>query len=372
MPRFAYLVSSFSSLAFLAGCHAGSGGSSGHGEWSPPDGGDPGPIATCTGMVRQSPPPTNACTGDAAACLSGTAETLGFTAGPMHRCASVYRAFPQGTATPLQTQLVADDDTWAFSGLPAWGHYYVVVVDDFATVDGGSAIPAIAGPLTVPVGSPDGGAGAVRVKPVQLSLLESRIAGGGWLAQWASAHVFDPSSGSELEGSAQVGVSIGGTPVGLPWVAADAGAAGASSYFVQFSPPPAAQATYTLVTTAPGLGSGAATWTLRADPPSFDGVIATPTDGATVPVGTALSVTWNPEPSADYELTEVFQKSGAAWKSTYTSPQPNDSTVTSETIPNLPAGQYLLNVALTKANCPPAADGCVLAAAIAAVEFTVQ
>jgi hypothetical protein len=38
----------------------------------------------------------------------------------------------------------------------------------------------------------------------------------------------------------------------------------------------------------------------------------------------------------------------------------------------LPPGKYLLNAAFAKANCPAAADGCVLAEAVAVAQFTAQ
>jgi hypothetical protein len=338
---------------------------------SAPDAGPPG----CTGVVTQPAPATNACTGDKAACLSGTTDTQVFAAVPAHRCASVYVTFPQGTATPLQTQMVAKDDTWAFDGLPAGSHYYVVIVDDFAPQGGGkgSAVPAIVGPFSVPAAAPDAGAQAVHVQPVQLALLESKVAGGSWQAQWASAHVFDPSQGTELAGTSQVDVVIGGTPIALPWQGADAGTA-ASSYFAQFSPPPAAQSTYSVVTGDPRLGRTPLSWTLVASPPSSDGAILSPAGGATVPANVALTVTWAADPSADYELTELFRKEAAGWANVYTSPQPNAPAVASEVVPPgvLTAGQYLLNVGLATASCPPHADGCVFASSIAAAQFTVQ
>jgi len=298
----------------------------------------------------------------------------------MHRCARVYATFPQGSATPLQTQMVAADDTWAFDGLTAGTHYYVQVVDDFALQGGtGSAISAIVGPLSVPAatpeaGAPDAGALAVTIVPVQLALLESRVAGGSWQAQWASAHVFDPSQAWELEGTSQVDVVIGGTPMPLPWQGPNAATA-PSTYFAQFSPPPAAQPTYTVTTADPALGTAPLSWTLVADPPSFDATIVSPADGTTLPRNTDLTVTWMPEPAADYELTELFQlEDGGGWKNVYTSPQPNAPSGPGDTIPGavLTQGQYLLNVDLATANCPASADGCVFASAIGAAQLTVK
>jgi hypothetical protein len=368
-------VGSLSTLA--GGCSSSGSGvqtpDAGFDGGSTPEGGT-GP-GTCTGVVTQNPPATNACTGDKAACLSGTVNKKIFKAVPAHRCVSVYPTFPQGTATPLQTQMVASDDTWAFDGLPAGAHYYVIAVDDFAVQGGtGSAVPAIVGPLSVPAGVEDAGAPAVYVKPAQLELLESKVAGGSWQAQWASAHLFDPSQASELEGTSTVDVVLGGAAVPLPWQGADAGTA-PSSYYAQFSPAPPAQPAYSVVTGDPALGNVPLSWQLVANPPSFDGTIVSPANGSTLPANMDLTVTWMAEPTADYELTELYQRQvGGGWKNVYTSPQPNAPSVTSEKIPGgkLTPGQYLLNVGLATANCPASADGCVFASAIAAAQFTLQ
>jgi hypothetical protein len=232
----------------------------------------------------------------------------------------------------------------------------------------------------VPATSDAGGPLQVRVKPVELAVLESRTAGAAWQAQWASGYVFDPSSGAEIDPSsgaqiqrtASVSVDIGGVPRAMPW-APDL--AGQSSYFAQFSPPPPAQSSYTISTSDPALGPAPLPWTLQADPPSFDGAITTPPDGATVAMNTALMVSWSQQPSADFELTQLFARDDAGgWTPVYTSPQPNDSTVTGETIPaaKLAPGKYLLNVAFAKANCPATADGCVIASAVAVAQFTAQ
>jgi hypothetical protein len=308
--------------------------------------------------------------------VAGTLSVI--TAVPSHRCASLYRSFPQGTAQPLQTQLVANDDTWAFSGLQPWGHYFVVIIDDFKVSGGagpavGSSISTIAGPLTVPAAAPDAGAALhVQVKPVQLAVLESRPAGVSWQVQWASAHVFDPSSGAEIKNTAQVTVDVGGAQTTMPWVNDPSRG---SLYFAQFPAATAAQATYAITTSDPLLGAMPLSWSLVADPPSFGGAIMSPADGATVPANTALAVAWGAQPAADFEYTELFARNDAgAWSLAYTSPQPNDPTTTGETIPGalLLPGKYLLNAAFAKANCPATADGCVLAEAVAVAQFTAQ
>src|SRR5258708_26127495 len=122
--------------------------------------------------------------------------------------ASLYRVFPTspGGSTsaplPIAAQLVARDATWAFgadqSGKPlnAWGHYYVEVVPDFSASQM-RAVATRAGPLALPGSGP--APIDIQVKPVQLEVLEERAAGLPMLAQWATAHVFDTTSGDEIQ-----------------------------------------------------------------------------------------------------------------------------------------------------------------------------
>jgi len=321
------------------------------------DGGDDG----------SAPPATSTCTGDPTACLSGTATTHGFVA-PMSRArANLYRVFPSGTAAPLATQFVANDGTWAFSSLAAWGHYYVQIAADFA-VDGGrpSAVGATVGPFGVPAVA--GGTIAVPVEPVQLEILEGSTAG-GYDLQWASAHVFDPATGDEIAGGANVAITVAGAATPMPWTT---NSAGVLAYFVEFAQPVAAQPAYTITTS---FGSSNDSWHLVADPPTFAGAIASPADHAAVPTGQPLVVSWPAQPLADYEVVELFVLKGSTWSATYASPQPVAADTTQETIPasSIPqSGQYLLEVAFSKSNCPVTADGCVSANAVASAHLTAQ
>src|SRR5215472_15187443 len=77
-------------------------------------GGTPGPAVLGDAGVQ---PTTNACTGDATRCLSGTAATKGMTAKMQYASANLFRVYPYGAAEPISRQLVAQDGTWAFSGL---------------------------------------------------------------------------------------------------------------------------------------------------------------------------------------------------------------------------------------------------------------
>src|SRR5580658_8208974 len=69
-------------------------------------------------------PSTAACSGDAGACIFGTAAAVGFVGSPV-LTVNLYRVFPSGSFQLVQQQLVASqlvaaDGTWAFSGREAW------------------------------------------------------------------------------------------------------------------------------------------------------------------------------------------------------------------------------------------------------------
>lgn len=316
-------------------------------------------------------PATATCQGDATLCLSGTVTTArSLAAVPNVLVASLFRVFPSGQEMPLSSQTVATDGTWAFSNLPAWAHYYVRIAAEISVSGAApSTLTSIAGPLTVPsTGHPT----AVQVRPVELQVLESRLPGAGSQVQWASAHVFDPVTGDEMTGGAQVSIDIGGTSTAMPW---GADSAGKPAYFVQFTTPPAAQSMYEVTTSAPAFGSTPLTWTLVADPPAFDAGISAPASNATIPVGQPLSVTWPAHPTADYEVVELFAHTPSGWTGAWQSPAPDSPDATQETVPGSAigaAGPYLLNVVFSKANCPTTSDGCVYAGSVADVQLTAQ
>jgi hypothetical protein len=145
---------------------------------------------------------------------------------------------------------------------------------------------------------------------------------------------------------------------------------GQPSYFVQFATPPPAQSSYVITTAI--AGEAPSTWQLQATEPTFDGAVTSPANGAMVSANAPLAVTWPAQPLADYELTELFARSGGAWAQSYTSQQPLESAAAGETIPIGAPGAYLLNVIFAKASCPPSADGCVFANAVATAQLTAQ
>ena len=116
---------------------------------------------------------------------------------------------------------------------------------------------------------------------------------------------------------------------------------------------------------------------------SFTAAITAPAAGAVVAAGQDLSVTWAPQPAADYIAVSLYRMANGSWSSVYGSPWPRAADVKAETIPGSvvdagvacclgAAGTYLLNVAFTRSNCPPTADGCVHSAVVASEQFTVQ
>ncbi|MDP8999280.1 MAG: hypothetical protein M3O46_04140 [Myxococcota bacterium] len=303
-------------------------------------------------------PSSQTCSGDPSACLFGTAQADGFILRPTLLRAKLYRTFPLGAATELASQIVAKDNTWAFSGLDPWAHYYVQLEPGFprgARVASGAATRV--GPVSVPGST--GAPLAVTVRPVQLDVFEQSSAGSAMQVVAASAHLVEVS-----EGMASVSILVGATATPMPYDSTN------RAYYVQFAPPSPAQATYA-VTTSPTTIAAQATWNLVADVPTFVGAIASPPAGAVVPLDTSLTVTWPPQPQADYERVDLFLQG----QSVYTSPQVEAQDKTSETIPmtNVATpGSYLLSVAFGKASCPPTADGCVMANTVATEQITVK
>lgn len=317
----------------------------------------------------QPPPAHWACSGAASTCLSGTATTKGFSTQPRNLFAELYRMFPLGSEAPDKQETVATDGTWAFDGVSAWGHYFVRIVADFGHAP---AVATFAGPLSVPS---TGGPVAVTVKPVQAVAAEHGM-GGSYVVDWASAEVFDPSSGAELQSSAAtVSIDVGGTSTQMPWTTMQQQAL----YFVQFaSPQPAAQASYTITASGQAFGSMPGSWTLVPSRPSFVPTITSPANNATVSAGQPLTVTWPSQPGADYvtvalfELTDggaapAMQEDGGTIAPSQLTPD-----TTSQTLSLPGQGSYLVDVYFTSVACPTTADGCVLSSAVAAAQIKAQ
>jgi hypothetical protein len=339
-------------------------------------GGSIGPAVGDGGATGDAamPPQTAACMGDVTRCLSGTAATKGMTATMRLAAANLFRVFPYGTEMPVQEQLVAKDGTWAFSGLDPWAHYYVQINGGFVEATGPDAstalsIAAVVGPLSVP--SP-GTPVPVFVKPAQLELYQTRQTGGQNVVAWASAHVFDPTTGAEILSGANVSVVVNGAPTPMPFMP---DMTGKGRYYVTFSPPVAAAASYQITVAHPSFGSTPVSFQLAADPPTFDTTLTTPASGGSIHVGQAFLVSWPAQPTVDYELLELFFKQGSTYQSVYAAGALDGPDVLMDTIPAgavANPGTYLLNVAFAKANCPASADGCVYGNTVGSAQLTAQ
>jgi hypothetical protein len=354
-----FFVAAWGVVSLAAACSSGN-------EQSPVqgDGGSPG-----EGGVMP-PPPHWPCSGSAAACLSGTVSTSSFSAKPQVLVAWLYGLFPaSGTSVQLAQQTVATDGTWAFSNLPAWGHYYVQIAAGFGQTYGPSAT---VGPLTVPSSAPV----AVQVRPVQIMASEQQGMGGSLGLDWVSAYAFDPASGAELQGNAaSVSVAVGGTSTPLPWTTNGK----QSVYIAQFSQPPAAQASYTVTTSGAAFGAMPASWQVTAAPPTFTPSITTMQ--TTMGSQDVLTVSWPAQPTADYVTVAVFQATtgGALVASTDPiaadkSPWLDSGSSATAQLP-LPATDggavnYVVDAYFTTASCPTTADGCVLSSVVAAAQIT--
>jgi hypothetical protein len=129
------------------------------------------------------------------------------------------------------------------------------------------------------------------------------------------------------------------------------------------------------VSTAATTGATPSTWSLVAVTPAFTPTITSPAMGGTAAVSQPLSVSWPAQPTADYEVVELFLQNMGQWGDTYASSQPDSPDTTSETIPGsavAKGGTYLVDVNFANANCPPTAGGCVLASTAATAQITAQ
>ncbi|HEY5243711.1 MAG TPA: hypothetical protein VIJ22_19655 [Polyangiaceae bacterium] len=310
--------------------------------------------------------PKTTCSGDATACLQGSVTVQGFTATPLRVEASLFREFPATGAVALATVPIAADGTWAFSNLDAWEHYYIELQADFGQ---SQDVAGFVGPLAVPLA---GGPVAAQLKPAQLTVLEQGATASALQLQSAEAYLFDPSSGAPVQ-DATVSILMGSTAVPMPWTSIPGSTNG--GYYVTFSTPPPAQATYTITSSAPG-ASSPTTWQLVANAPAFSPSLSAPADGAAVPANQPLTVAWTAQPMADEELVQLYTQVNGAWSQVYESPAPLDEDVTTATVPGSdvgPARQPLLvNVAFVHGSCPASADGCVVGELIVPAQITPQ
>jgi hypothetical protein len=238
------------------------------------------------------------------------------------------------------------------------------------------AIGTLAGPLSVPS---SGGPVAVTVKPVQAVASEHQCpigsmgcgtGGGSFVLDWASAHVFSPSDGSELQSSAAtVSIDVGGASTPMPWTTTGS----QKLYFVDFATPPTAQTSYTITASGQAIGSMPASWTLAPSPPSFMPTITSPANNAMVSASQMLTVSWPAQTSADYVTVALFQVGDGGVTAVGANPPPElPPDTTTQTLSLQGSGSYVVDVYFATAACPTTADGCVLSSAVAAAQFTAQ
>jgi hypothetical protein len=328
------------------------------------DGGSDGGLTFPDGSMVV--PKTEACKGDKTACFSGTVALAHFHGEPTESTVTLYKVFPHGGNPMVSWVPVATDGTFAFSDLPAWGHYYLVAGVKFGTGTNVHSVAATVGSLSIPsAGTPL----PIVIRPVQLELLQQTSPSSPNAIAWASAHLFDPTSGVELTSGA-VSLTVGGKPVDMPYTT---DASGTMSFYAALPAGTPGGTSFTITTSAPAFGSSPLTWKLVGQPATFQGAILSPT--STAAAGKALTVTWQAVPEASYSATELFVQNGAGYAATYTSPELNAPNVTTETIPASSisaAGAYLLNESYANATCPVTADGCVYNVSTAVANLTVN
>jgi hypothetical protein len=309
-------------------------------------------------------PKTAKCTGDKSACLWGTVSLRDFRAPPTASKVSLFRLFPHGNAVALQWAPVALDGTFAFSGLPAWGHYFLQAEGRFGSMTNPSSVASVAGSFSVPSAQEPI---ALTLRPVFLEVLQQSTMGQSSLLAWASAHLYDPSTGVELTTGA-VSLTANGTTTPMTY---GSNAGGTESFFVALPLGTTGGTSFTITTSSPALGPAPLSWTLAGEPATFQGAITSPT-GA-VSTGAPLAVTWTAQPMASYSVTELFFVDGQTFVPRYVSPTVNAPDVTSETIPAsaiTTPGTYALNESYSNATCPITADGCVYNVSTAAENVT--
>jgi hypothetical protein len=311
-------------------------------------------------------PRTLACSGDASSCLSGTFAVKDFKAKPTATRVSLFRVFPRGDVQAVSWTPVAKDGTFAFSHLEAWGHYYLQGEARFGNGSKATSVISNVGSFSAPSAqSPI----AIVVRPVFLEALQEGPSGAPPTLAWASAHLFDPTSGDEVT-TGTVSLTANGKTYPMPY---GLNSAGAMSFNVTLPANTPGGGMFSITTSSEKLGASPTTWKLEGAIITFGGKIVSPSAGS-VPADKPLAVTWQAQPDASFTQTELFEMSGGRLIQRYLSPTVNAPDVTKETIPasDLTSGMYLLNVDYTNATCPPSADGCVYNIATAAENLTVK
>jgi hypothetical protein len=277
----------------------------------------------------------------------------------------LFRVYPTANAKPLATSFVAKDGTFAFNNVVEWSHYYVRA---YGAAPGASVSTyTLVGPIVAP--NTDATTYAIKLRPVVLEILQEKDPGAATLLQWASAHLYDPTTGSPIT-NATVTLNANGTNVPMPY---GQNLGGDMSFFATVPTGTQGGTSFTITTMASAIGASPQTWNLTGAPLTFDATLTSPTDGTTIATNTALTVAWPAEPTTSYTSAELFQQVGGNFESIYQT-DPIDPGMTSIVIPQTQfsiAGSYLLNVLFTTPTCPVTADGCVYNASTAIAQLTV-
>lgn len=315
-------------------------------------------------------PSTAVCSGDAGACLFGTAVASGFASVPA-LTANLYLVFPSGSPGDVQeqlvaSQLVASDGTWAFNGRAAWDHYYVQLVAAVQAVS--SAAPQQVSTLVGPLTAPSSQGVALQIGPVFASVLQSNAGGGGQQINEVSAQLYDSVTGAVVT-DASVSVVVGDASVPLAW----SPSADVPSYRATFDAGVPAQPTYAF---SSSIWDGAVQLVAPSAPAV--GAITAPPAGASIAGdgAAALSIDWASVQSSDFEVVELYVASDGGWEPLYPSlpaisPDSQNTGPLSNAGIDLDAGEYLVNVAWVRAACAANGSGCVQAGSIASEGFEI-
>jgi hypothetical protein len=310
-------------------------------------------------------PRTEACVGRKSLCLAGTVTAHDFKASPMTSQVALYRVFPHGDAAFVDRVPVALDGTFAFSKVPAWGHYYLEAQATFVEGTNAHTVASITGSFTVPA---SGAPIPLVVRPVFIEVLQQASPSAATTLTWASAHIYDPMTGAEVK-TGTVFLSANGKTVPMTY---GVNAAGMESFFATVPAKTPGGTSFKITTSYRELGSAPVTWNLVGDPETFQGSIVSPK--GVVPADKPLEVTWVKQQDASYSytITELFQVNGSApvlrYASQATAPDQATDTIPGSDLAS--TGTYLLNESYVDAMCPVVADGCVYNAWTAAETLT--
>ncbi len=339
------------------------------------------PATNATASLGSSTWSGTSCSGDPTLCLSGTLTATRFSAASQGGLVTLFSTFPGENALPIGSLSAGLGSTFAFSGLRPGVDYYLQAEVQFDTVN---VVTRIVGPFEVA----DAGAVQLDLLPIALDVLETVTGEGTPMLESASATLYDPTTGAQIDDGGLVELVLPDASLSL---ALDA----ERGVFLYVPPAPmAVPLVYAVTATPPGAGVTPSRWQLTATRPSGVPIVvslasappgALPDAGTVGPVipGDAspdaalfardeLVVTFSGPPDSDYIQLELFESTDAGWSAEYQSPAPLPATATQSVVNAacLPdTTTYLIDVLAAKVNCALSAAGCVQVAAVASQEF---